>query len=375
MYNEVFDVAMEKYGVEDKVDRKIEQAKNRMREAVWRIAKDIGWSALSQIGEVVTFVKDSANSYNQEHSTNEGRGSSNSTLRMKKDQSSESLLTRKPSHSVMEGMSSFSSVEAISDVVEREVYAVEFISMLKEGLYVFAAHDGPVAKRTVEEFDSSSSKRFRLRIFFYESDDEGDVSNDHEPDPYFVLHPVDANAENVQNDIEIISLADVKDIRQCGTNGIALIGHSEVSSKDLISAPTAAAIPEDTEIIQSGLTARDTVLAEIVLSNVDDRETLFQGMKFCFRSIGEGDSAADDNIDENTMINSHSGSENSIQKLEPLSSNHSDIEFVDWNNEPHHTKVSTESEVEDVDIVNNDDPQNENSCEEDETAYVDFEKK
>ena len=380
VYNEVFDVAMEKYGVEDKVDQKIEHVKTTVKDSMWRIAKDIGWSALSQVGEFVTFVQESASSYNEgvvQNSQNTGGAGADIAqgqgLRMKKHYSSESLLSRKPSHSVQEGMSSFSSVEAISDVVEQEAYAADFISMLKEGLYVFAAHNDP-ADENLCTAEDSSTKRFRLRVFFYESDDESSAhaGADADAEPYFVLHPVENNAENVHDDIEIISVADVKEIRQSGTNAIAFIGIGRLESElpsiivnsesetsliqTMISASSATVntvIPEGAEIQSDGTrtctsTGNERVIAEIVLSNADDRETLFQGMKFCFKEFSQlhPQSNKETGVDPVGSGTSTRSGDSSLHL-----SDHN-AELVDWNSDPNlenHDRFPKDESVENDD--------------------------
>ena len=362
--------------MEDKVEEQIKYVKKSITDTIWRIARDIGWSALSQVGELVTFVQHSASSFADGNSPQSRGMDYEDGLRMKKEHSSESLLSRKPSHSVLDSLSSFSSVESISDVIEREAYIADFVSMLKEGLYVFAS--------AADSAEEESSKRFRLRVFFYECDDE-------DSDPYFVLHPVENNAENSHDDIEIISIADVGEIRQSGTNGIEFIAatesssslgnvnmaHSEsepsliqtVSMKSVSSTPS---IPEEEEVNGKGVVRSERVLAEIILSNVEDRETLFQGLNVCFsefcqRSSPLKDSSEDieeseeDDDDDEHMDNAQlkDSSEDIEESQEDDEDDEqmddafgegtfgsSDAEFVDWNSDPN-TKGSDSNETED----------------------------
>ena len=303
--------------MEDKVDQKIDSIKASMKDAMWSIAKDIGWSALTQIGEVVSFVQNSASSFAEgaearKGGVGDGDGNGAGGLRMKKNHSTESLLSRKPSHSVMEGMASFSSVEAISDVVEKEAYIADFISMMKEGLYVFASHYVE-SEEEGSDVDNSSAKRFRLRVFFYESDDEGTDAlhqsshHGHNPEPYFVLHPVDNNAANLHDDIEIIPVDEVMDIVLSGTNAIKFIGTNE------------------------------RIITELVLSNREDCDTLFQGMKFCFNGFNSNITkriSSTESLSNNIDISTRGSTESNGDSSLPFSIPSKDGDLIELNSNP-----------------------------------------
>jgi len=397
---------MDRYEVEQRVDKHIDRVKVSIKAKMWNIAKDIGWSTLSQIGEIVSFVKGEMKYEDITHTMaatqKRNACSKKETEAMRKESSSESLLARKPSHSVLESLSSFSSIEDLNQrhasqatKEEREIYMNDFIAMLREGLYVFAAYDGERSSnarsrtRTGQSDRDGNEKRFRLRVFFYQDNDsmqkdENDVS---EKDLYFVLHPVEGGS---QDDIEIISIDEIKDIRRSGTNGIEfimysdilstssahssdeddrMIDHSEseaslVQTASMGSAGCTPSIPEGEEIKHVATadtddgSERSFVMAEIVLSNVQDRETLFQGLKTCFpgfrqsrlRKNDENNdavgsvSATDSNV-SNPSSNDDTSNTCDQKEIEEIGVEErenwvqtdvldSDAEMVDWNNGP-----------------------------------------
>lgn len=402
---------MDRYEVEQMVDKHIDRVKVSIKAKMWNIAKDIGWSTLSQIGEIVSFVKGEMkyeditriDTMGATPTQKRNAFSKKDTEAMRKESSSESLLARKPSHSVLESLSSFSSIEDLNQSQhadqatkeEREVYTNDFVAMLREGLYVFAAYDGRRSSnvRSQTRTKQSSEKRFCLRVFFYQDhdsmqQDDNDVS---EKDPYFVLHPVEGGN---QDDIEIIPLDEIKDIRRsAGTNGIEFITYSSVLSASshssdeddgmidrseseaslvrtasMVSAGFTPSIPEGEEIKHVATadtddsSERSFVMAEIVLSNVQDRETLLQGLKTCFPGFCHGRLMTND--ESNDAVGSVSGTDSSLhnhssvgdtsdncyhKEIEAIASVEeeetkeqtdvldSDAEMLDWKNGPHLT--------------------------------------
>ena len=303
------------------MDEHIDRVKVSIKAKLWNIAKDIGWSALSQIGEIVSFVKGDMKYEDMVATKNRVAMSKKDRETMRKQNSSESLLARKPSHSVLESLSSFSSVEDLNQMYanqatkeEKEMYVKDFVSMLREGLYVFAAYDA-----TKGHNDGDGNKRsVRLRVLFYQDDDSRQmgVYDGLEKDPYFVLHPIEGDSHD---EIEIIPLDDIVNIRRSGMNGIEFIassdrvsaslhsserksvvasvgsGSSLAKTVSLISATSTPSISEEEEMkhvfdadadvdVDDG-NGKSYALTEIVLSNIEDRETLFQGLKTCFQQV------------------------------------------------------------------------------------------
>ena len=415
---------MDRYEVEQRVDKHIDRVKVSIKAKMWNIAKDIGWSTLSQIGEIVSFVKgemkyeDITRIDTMAATPTQKRNafSKKDTEAMRKESSSESLLARKPSHSVLESLSSFSSIEDLNQrhadqatKEEREIYMNDFVAMLREGLYVFAAYDGGrssnARSRTragQSDRNESEKKRFRLRVFFYQDhdsmqQDDNDVS---EKDLYFVLHPVEGGN---RDDIEIIPIDEIKDIRRSGTNGIEFITYSNILSASshssdeddrmidrseseaslvrtasMVTAGSTPSIPEGEEIKHVATddtddsSERSFVMAEIVLSNVQDRETLFQGLKTCFPGFRQGRLRTND--ESNDVVGSVSGTDSNVHNYSPVGDTSdncdqkeieaiasveeketegqtdvldSDAEMVDWNCGPNLTnECAVESEEE-----------------------------
>lgn len=299
IFDQILNVTLDKYDVENKVDAKILKVKLSIKAKLWNIAKDMGWSALLQIGEIVTFFqsqvmvskKHEAETHLEDDLRKKKRDYTK-TLAMKKETSSDSLADRKPSHSVAESLSSFASLEDLNTTEEKKMYVNDFTEMLRDGLYVFASYKH--ARQDSEEEENI----FRLRIFFYEeniNEDDG---------AYFVLHPVEIQNAN-PDDIDIIPLNQIKEVQASGTNviefilvsnenfqssslkdGAAMLLHtdSDLSLMHSVSmASVDSSIPEEAEVEdESRNSIKNSV--SIVLSNSLDRDTLLHGLRASFFS-------------------------------------------------------------------------------------------
>ena len=60
IYHEFVDIVLTKYQVEATVDNKLHTVKKSFYSAIWRIAQDVGWGFMYQIGGVVSYVQDKA---------------------------------------------------------------------------------------------------------------------------------------------------------------------------------------------------------------------------------------------------------------------------------------------------------------------------
>lgn len=298
IFDQIVNVTLDKFDVENKIDAKILKVKLSIKAKLWNIAKDMGWSALLQIGEIVTFFQSQVMVSKKEAETHleddwrKKKRDYTQTLAMKKETSSDSLADRKPSHSVVESLSSFASLEDLNTTEEKKMYVNDFTEMLRDGLYVFASYKNKCQDSEEEE------NIFRLRIFFYEeniNEDDG---------AYFVLHPVEIHNAN-PDDIDIIPLNQFKEVQASGTNAIEFISFanenfqssslkdgaamflhtdSDLSLMHSVSmASVESSIPEEVEVEDEGRNSI-TKTASIVLSNSLDRDTLLYGLRASFFS-------------------------------------------------------------------------------------------
>ena len=298
IFDQIVNVTLDKFDVENKIDAKILKVKLSIKAKLWNIAKDMGWSALLQIGEIVTFFQSQVMVSKKEAETHleddwrKKKRDYTQTLAMKKETSSDSLADRKPSHSVVESLSSFASLEDLNTTEEKKMYVNDFTEMLRDGLYVFASYKNKCQDSEEEE------NIFRLRIFFYEeniNEDDG---------AYFVLHPVEIHNAN-PDDIDIIPLNQFKEVQASGTNAIEFISFanenfqssslkdgaamflhtdSDLSLMHSVSmASVESSIPEEAEVEDEGRNSI-TKTASIVLSNSLDRDTLLYGLRASFFS-------------------------------------------------------------------------------------------
>jgi hypothetical protein len=342
VYQEVIHVLLERYAVERKVDEHIDKFKTSIKARLWNIAKDIGWSTLTQMGELVSFVKDAMG--NKEHLNVNYMQAGHDTFKRQmivnsNDEDDSTFVTtmkRNPSHSVLESWSSFCSQEGpeqsnynLNDVPiqEKEAYVQDFLAMLREGLYVFAAQR-PLTSTTEEKGRMDKSKKFRLRVFFYQdrsnksttssshkkNDSHNDHSNCKSSNRCFVFQSVEhINSHQSQDEMEVILMDDIHEIRRTSANGIEFLsypshlvppssldkkcGHLQsepslirtvtTTSEESVSTSSTTTTTINTDVntlandIGTNSVPTREVLAEIVLSSHDDRETLFLGLNAC----------------------------------------------------------------------------------------------
>lgn len=252
VYHQIFEPVMEKYNLEQKVDKKIQGAYHHVRLIMWRIFTDLSWSVLGQVGELVSLVKGTS-----EEPVCEEDCKKETEDRPREEtnvvaESIQSTFTRKPSHSIMDSISSNnSSMDSLSESLGTDMYKNDFLDILKQGLYVFA-HTGAMPKR------------FRLRILHYECIDDG-------TNECFVLE-VDPNVVIDAGDecVTVIPFHTISSVEQSGSNSIKLMSHSQLctSLKD------------------------EVLLTEIVLSDEQDQQTFLQGLYACLPHVRATDRTA-----------------------------------------------------------------------------------
>lgn len=400
LYNECLDRILDKYEIQDKVQTKIDSVKESMKNTAWNFAAKIGWNALSQIGEMVSLVQNSASNFaetntninsphkspihddndhdqDDEHEDDQEDGDILPRRILQKEQSSDSLLlTRKPSHSVMASLSSFSSLDSLSDLVEREMYIADFLAMLKQGLYVFAWSPNPTTTfstttTTLEQSDKDS-KSFQLRVLFYESATDAAA-------PHFVLHPVEAHENMSDDDIEIIPISDIHTFRPSDVNGIQFItsegttvtavevdADAVATTEQMIQSSSETSLEQKDQGEQQQLQQQEPsrksrtnerIVVEIILANQQDRETILQGFVACFSSF------YDDSMEEEDVIDWNAKSNNTPTKTN-VSNHQGHDDDNDNNGSGNHDSDSGEEDHDDDDRPGNHDNEDDHHHEE-----------
>lgn len=274
VYQHVFEPVMEKYSVEQKVDERMHQFWIHLKGIIGRMMMDMSGVILGQLGDLFSIQnqgnlnrnveRDATNKEDVPDSQKFETEKEKKTTEKTKVISWESKLSRKPSHSILDSLSfvsssssstmipsttttttlSFSSSSSITDsssgAHDIDLYRHDFLEILKQGLYVFA-------------YDSRECrKRFRLRVFYYEIMDlkDDNIVNDH-PKEYFVLETVDDVTDSIR-----IALDSIYNIEPSGLNGIQIMSRLSM--------------------------AQENVITDIVLSDLQDQQTLLQGLKVCW---------------------------------------------------------------------------------------------
>lgn len=261
VYHQLFEPVMEKYNLEQKVDKKIQGVYNHVRLISWKIMTDLGWSVLGQVGEWMSWMKGTT-SADESLCEDEGKEEEKAcrhvqgTKSNKSNDSFPSIFKRKPSYSIMDSLSNHSSMDSASDLIGTDMYKHDFINILKQGLYVFA-HTGEMPKR------------FRLRILYYSYeciDDEQGTDDKPKEKECFVLERVDTNAvDDGEESITLIPFHTISSVQQSGSHSIKLMSDSQ----------SCTSLKED-EVV---------VLTEIVLSDEQDQQTFLQGLYACLPHV------------------------------------------------------------------------------------------
>lgn len=223
IYNRLIVPSLDKY--ETKVDGHIEDMRNEAKQRAWRYILGKGWGAADRVllvGKLAT----QGRLFSSSSSTLEGDNGNKEGEKLNSEASSnDKNVTKKkltPLHSI-----SFSETYAEDD----EEYVTDFLDMLTRGLFVFAL------VVTNAEPNQLESDEFKLRVFALEEEQTA-----------FLLTPL----EETRDDEEIVVLV----------NNITEIIESENAQGITIQCK------QDLEV-------------HIVLPNVDDRNTLLNGLNIC----------------------------------------------------------------------------------------------
>ena len=339
-------------------------------DAMWNIAKDVGWGFLYQIGGVVSYVQDSAASFvdqntvggksqsqsqrsmeddgqkmkdggdekyneteldnaqndemldssensdeiitdsnendNDEYDNDDKISSpqNNDNIETSQSSSSVSIQRSQPIHSVLESYSSLSSLEADLASIEKEKYIHDFIDMLKKGLYVFAwcndcsiikhsSGNGPDSMNSNNQ-DEISSKKYQLRVL--KMVETSNQSANGEITQSFVLNPVESRLEEEGIDIISFPVLDISRVK-ASRRGIQFMTEGAKFSTDILPPATTMSLSESTTTVTSIVSSeadaqeeaviREELVAEVVLSDDQDKDILLFGLNIFLSRICE----------------------------------------------------------------------------------------
>lgn len=317
IYHELieFDSVIERYGVEDKVDGQIKHVKKSLKNALWNIAKDIGWGTLSQIGEIVTLfqtadTKETGSEYdrNGQSSNEEERASLVNESDTIDDDTGDFAASKDPiSQAVVD---SESSVDTNSEEAE---YLEDFVNMLRKGLYVFAYH---TVTKNAEECNTDEEKKFRLRNLCFQSN--ANTGEDNYGD-YFVLHPVESKSSSNDDESFLLPLSSVDEVRRSGISGIQFLSikspqvspsnsisdfttcdHSVVTSASMVTINSFKSIHKDNANTEKKEAddSEEVILMEILLSEESDCSTMLKGFQLFVANLKSNDSRDYDEKEE-----------------------------------------------------------------------------
>jgi len=333
--------------VEQTVDTKIHSVKLAAKDAAYNIMKEIGWGVLTQIGEIVAHVQDSIHKKNSTATQSSNKATSSPSADQHDrdehddDDDQDQILQKSPSKDSTQ-LSSFSSSslnslkdhshrkeedeqqeqQTISNASEHQQhqhdknfnsfssnslasmdstsnlkqqnYIDDFKNMLKQGLFVFAWYNPSfVNNGNGEQYDSTETKHFKLRIFTFQdsertNDDDDDDEIDDDEIPSFVLNPVDASKHEHQNrkqsDAILIPITHISHIKGSGGNGIQFLALDDDE------------YDEDSDV-------QSSAIAEIELAEGDDRDTLLDGLRSLFFDLKRSIEQKEDSSFENNAMN------------------------------------------------------------------------
>ncbi len=288
-----------KYNVEQKIEDKIDVVKDAITDVAWSIAKDIGWSTVHQMGELMSMIM-TPNITNDHDIHNDNDNTTCTTNNddddatvltkdsdaKKKIKTKTMTMTRNPSHSVLGSLglsSSHSSAESFSKMMQKEdadegeleTYRQDFVQMLQQGLYVFASYSTTSISTTITSAnpevngDKEDSNAFRLRVLFYDHCDNDDESSSSLTEgreikqEYFVLQPVEVNENSSleDDDVDLIAREDIHGFRPVGTNGIQFLASTTRStSTTTVSSSTSTTNNQEIENVEGESTEVMTVI-------------------------------------------------------------------------------------------------------------------
>ena len=116
---------------EKNIDERISEIKKRANQMVWNCMGYFGWTLLGQIGEIFSIIRGG----NTTEDTSDSKTLENNEISTKPEQ-------KRPHHSLVMSSTSFSSINSDDrecNDSEKEKYIRDFLELLQCGLYVFAS--------------------------------------------------------------------------------------------------------------------------------------------------------------------------------------------------------------------------------------------
>lgn len=250
---------------ESRVDDAVDEAHRGVRRWVWSRLGGMTWILMGEGGNlamgIVNVLVMALHGHNNSPAMNTASESNNA---MPPSMSSGQLAPRK---SVKEALSESSS--SMGDFANHsfdptDEFVNDFMTMLQQGLYVFANVD---SNNEVIDIDAEDTKqlsrhaievRFKLSTFSYTEDENG----------AFLISQVPTESHELDIDTSAtvrLPLDSLISLRSNGSRGLILECHGETNNR----------APE----------CKQTTRAEIILSDESDREILVGGLKACLPCI------------------------------------------------------------------------------------------
>jgi len=244
---------------ESKVDDAVEEAHRGVRRWIWSRLGGVTWMLIGEGGSLAEGLLNVIVGFMGVDSVTSEKSRDGPTIQPSR--STESL----PRHSVKEALSQSSSIEEVDEVGNlsfdpSDEFVNDFISMLEQGLYVFAnvaitdEATGVIKERNQHVFEGG----FKLGIFSYTKDEKG----------VFLISPMAAGADELDTKGFApvrLPIDTLKPLRSNGSQGLILECHGTTSGN------------------KESFTTH--VRTEIVLSDESDREILMNGLNACLPYI------------------------------------------------------------------------------------------
>lgn len=251
-----------------------------------------------------------------------------------------------PIHSVLESYSSLSSLESDLAQAEKESYIHDFVDMLKKGLYVFAwCTDSTVIRHsssmingvTIDDTANpkkknkeQSRRKYQLRVLkLYETSSMNGYNDRQNNDDEnvimqsFLLSPVESRLEEEGIDIISFNVSDISGVRE-SRRGIQFMTkhHHSSSTADKVAGVDKEDEEEDNDsIISTSPSSKSSIyerkedlVAEIVLSDDQDKDILLFGLNIFLAKVNE-ESIKEEEIEQrNDLDGDHISCKNSIKR-------------------------------------------------------------
>mmetsp|Transcript_8185 Transcript_8185/g.20119 ORF Transcript_8185/g.20119 Transcript_8185/m.20119 type:complete len:370 (+) Transcript_8185:66-1175(+) len=269
VYDRIVNPWVDRY--ERRVDDAVEEAHRGARRWVWSRLGGVAWMLIGEGGSFAEALMNVALGFLGADSSPARTEEDREVPDMKPSDSAESLP---PRHSVREALRQSSSVGEVEEVVgdrsfdPTDEFVDDFLSILRQGLYVFAnvdITDGATTEVLAERKRHVLEGGFKLGTFSYTEDDDGDGE--------FLISPATAGSPEFDADGSSdppvrLPIDSLKPLRSNGSQGLILESNGAITIGNGEESYT-----------------KNAIRAEIVLSDESDRDIMLNGLNACLPFI------------------------------------------------------------------------------------------